>query len=158
MESSPTIVQQAPPAVEHAPATEPDVSTTSSPHIIRALTTTPQANFEAYSKRHQLTYTKVVLASLMKNNKHQANFLNDFYESVIHPFRSHADIRDDEDYAALVSYYHNHMVNTGNYADVANSSNGKKATRTPREARTASFQYCMQELLPEIQKKLRRCS
>ena len=120
-----------------------------------ALNTQPKVAFKAYCRKHQKVYTNVRISTLMQNNKHQANFLYDFYNNVIICFQKHPKLIDDEEYAALVSYYYHHMVNVGSYDNYSHSHNGTNVTKDGKEARSTSFHYCMTELLPSIQKTLR---
>jgi len=122
--------------------------------LIYALHIKPVDAYEQFCKKHQLTYTNVRLSTLMQNNMHQADFLNNFYQKIIKPFENQPELSGDEEYAALVSYFHNHMVNVSCYDNYSHSHNGTKITKDGGEARTASFHYCIQELLPQIQKKL----
>ena len=124
-------------------------------YLTYSLNTTPQDAFERFCKEHQFTYPNVKLSTLMQNNMHQADFLNHFYQMVIKSFENQTELVVDEEYAALVSYFHNHMVNVSCYDNYSHSHNGKKITKTGKEARSASFVYCIQELLPQIQKKIR---
>jgi len=114
--------------------------------------TAPQALFINFCEEHQKTYPNVHLSTLTKNNAMQTNFLYDYYETVIQPNEDKPAVQNDEDFLALLAFYTDHMSNVRSTCPT-NINSGKGQTTTIREARTASFQYCLQ-LLPQIQKKL----
>ena len=123
---------------------------------VQLLHANPQNAYEQFCKHHQHTHHNVKLATLMQNNMHQADFLNRFYQHIVNLFKEKEALATDEEFVALVSYFHNHMVNVSCYDNYSHSHNGTQVTKTGKEARTASFEYCIQELLPQIQKRLRQ--
>lgn len=116
------------------------------------LMTEPNTLFTQFCEDHQRTNPRVSLSTLQKNNMMHANFLQYYYSTIISKYTNHRDVQDDEDFTALLAFYVNHMENVHN-PDPFHINIGKGMTTTVRDARTASFQYCMQ-LLPQIQKKL----
>lgn len=118
----------------------------------RLLMTSPNVLFTHFCEDHQKSHPRVVLATLQRNNTMQSNFLHHFYETVIQPRVQLPEVDTDEDFMALLAFYTDHMANVYN-SKPFNIHNGKVMTTSVREARTASFQYCM-DLLPSIQKKL----
>ena len=119
---------------------------------LHSLMTTPQMLFTHFCEEYQKKYTNVQLSTLTKNNTMQSDFLYGYYETVIQPNEDKADIQNDEDFLSLLAFYTDHMSNVRSECP-ANINSGKGQTTTIREARTASFQYCL-KLLPQIQKKL----
>lgn len=119
---------------------------------LHSLMTTPQILFANFCKEHQKKHPKVQLSTLTKNNAMQSDFLYHYYDTVIQPNEDKADIQKDEDFFALLAFYIDHMNNSCSDCP-ANINSDKGRTTTIREARTASFQYCL-KLIPQIQKKL----
>ena len=128
------------------PPSEPTTPT------LHSLMTTPHTLFTNFCEEYQKKFPTVQLSTLTKNNTMQSNFLYDYYETVIQPTEHKTDIQNDEDFLALLAFYTDHMNNVSSDCP-ANINSGKGKTTTIREARTASFQYCL-KLLPQIQKKL----
>ena len=119
---------------------------------LRLLMTSPSVLFTHFCEDHQKKHPRVVLSTLQKNNTMQFNFLLHYYETAIQPNIQTPDMEADEDFMSVLAFYTDHMANVYN-SKPFNINNGKGQTTNVREARTASFQYCM-ELLPQIQKKL----
>jgi hypothetical protein len=123
--------------------------------LLNAVHTNARVAYEQFCKKHRLLHKKVKLATLMQNNMHQAEYLNIFYQLIIKHFNNNPKLVEDEEYITFISYFHNHMVNVSCYENYSHSHNGTKITKNGKEARTASFNYCVDELIPQIQKKLR---
>ena len=119
---------------------------------LHQLMTAPQLLFTHFCENHQLDHPNVALATLLRNNMMQSDFLRDYYETVIQPYTRNPTVEEDEDFMALLAFYTDHMSNMFS-TQPFNINNGKGQTTNVREARTASFEYCM-ELLPQIQNKL----
>lgn len=124
----------------------------SNTHHLNDLMTEPTTLFTQFCEDHQRNNPRVSLSTLQKNNMMHANFLEHYYSTIIIPYINHRDVKNDEDFLALLAFYANHMENVHN-TEPFHINIGKGLTTTVRGARTASFQYCMQ-LLPQIQKKL----
>ena len=117
------------------------------------LMTEPNELFNAFCEAHQQKNPRVNLSTLQRNNMMQSNFLEQYYTDTISKYTQHPEIQNDEDFTSLLAFFVNHMNNVHN-PEPSNINIGKGLTTTVREARTASFQYCMEQLLPQIQKKL----
>ena len=126
---------------------------TTEPHSsLHLLMTNPSALFTHFCEDHQKKHTRVALSTLQKNNTMQSNFLHYYYETAIQPHIQTSEAETDDDFMAILAFYTDHMANVYN-SKPFNINNGKGQTTNVREARTASFQYCM-ELIPQIQKKM----
>ena len=117
------------------------------------LLTSPQQLYTNFCEMYQEQHENVQLSTIMNNTQMKANFLYSYYEETIQPHNSHSEVENDEEYSALLSFYTCHMTNVANSTNPSHFHDGKKSNHTNREARNASFQYCMR-LIPCIQKKL----
>ena len=123
--------------------------------LLYALNIKPVHAFQEFSKKYQMMHPNVRLTTILQNNHNQTRFLNHFYDNVIRKFKDHPSLTNNEEYAAVLSYFYEHMNNVDRYHDYAHSNNGSKQTKDGAEARIASFHFCVQELMPQIQKILR---
>lgn len=118
------------------------------------LLATPDTLFKEFCETYQNHHEGVQFSTIFKNTTMRATFLHHYYEMAIQPYNSHSQVENDEEYTALLSFYTYHMTNTANSTNPSHFHDGKKSNQTNRDARNASFQYCM-ELIPTIQKKLK---
>ena len=125
-----------------------------STNCLHYLLATPDTLFKEFCETHQTQHERVQLSTILKNTTMRAMFLHHYYETAIQPHNSHPQVENDEEYTALLSFYTCHMTNTSNSTNPSHFHDGKKSNQTNRDARNASFQYCM-ELIPTIQKKLK---